>query len=147
MEPGRQGTFLNNMSWLDVSILREDETWTGAERMEPEMALLNEVPRNVSQGTEGGEEVKWYLGDDSFEVAPWLRQGGDRSRLKGEFQLVKHGDRLMWLLLRNKIASFEFLEKGLIGVRRSWIIIRKWVSNGGLIVTGLMILNICGEDL
>src|SRR5450759_4811407 len=40
MEPGRQGTFLNNMSWLDASILREDETWTGAERMEPKICLL-----------------------------------------------------------------------------------------------------------
>jgi hypothetical protein len=29
---GRIGTFLNHASWLDASIIREDESWTGGAR-------------------------------------------------------------------------------------------------------------------
>jgi hypothetical protein len=35
MEMGRIGTFINYLSWLEASIIRQDKSWAGATREEP----------------------------------------------------------------------------------------------------------------
>jgi hypothetical protein len=111
MDMGRIGTFLNGSSWLDASIIREDESWTGGERQEPAMALMTLAPVDVLQNIEAyarGEGVPWYLGNNPFELPPWFCRDGDRTKLKGGFKLVPHGERLTWLLQRNRVSCYDF---------------------------------------
>jgi hypothetical protein len=46
---GRIGTFLNHLSWLGASVIREDESWKGAERQKPIMALMTSAPGDEMQ--------------------------------------------------------------------------------------------------
>ncbi|KAF2668946.1 hypothetical protein BT63DRAFT_246314 [Microthyrium microscopicum] len=115
IQPGRDGTFLNQSSWLDAAIIREDETWLDTNKMEPAKALMRSAPNNemlgLAEETESQVCVPWYLGLNPFELPPWFVRGGDRNKMKGGYKLVPHGSRLMWLLQRNRISSSELVER------------------------------------
>jgi hypothetical protein len=116
MEVGRIGTFLNHASWLDASIIREDESWTGGDREEPMILLMSRAPRDVLQNTEEyalGQGVMWYLGYDPFTFPEWLCRDGERTKLQGGFKIVPHGERLTWLLQRNRVSCMEYAEKSI----------------------------------
>jgi len=117
MEMGRIGTFLNHTSWLDASIFREDESWAGVAREEPIKAIASSAPGDVVQYTDLSAQdqwLAWYVGDDPFSIPPWLSRDSDRVKIKGGYKLVPHGERLMWLLQRNRVSCMDFTEKQIV---------------------------------
>jgi hypothetical protein len=116
MEMGRIGTFLNHVSWLDASIIREDESWAGA-REEPISVIASSAPGDVVQYTDPSAQdqwLAWYVGDDPFNLPSWLSRDNDRTKIEGGFKFVPHSERLMWLLQRNRVFGVDLVEKQIV---------------------------------
>jgi hypothetical protein len=108
-------TYQNGASWIDATIFREDESWTGS-RQEPihvlERGLIEDGMLDALEGWErGGAAMKrgetaiYYLGHNPNILPSQLSQGGPK--MKGGFELVKN---LKWLVQRNRRGEKKFLE-------------------------------------
>jgi hypothetical protein len=112
------GTYRNGASWIDASIFREDESWTGndKDRQEPihvlERGLIEDGMLDALEGWQRGgaamkrgETAMYYLGHNPNKLPSQLSQGGPK--IKGGFELVKNKQ---WLVQRNLCGGEEFLE-------------------------------------
>jgi hypothetical protein len=104
--------YYNNGSWFDASIFREDESWVGKLRRDPMQMIPRVSPTwTYTDGEPIGRRKKArddyavvYSWKDPSILPAWLcREEPDK--LVGGFKLVKNGERLMWQLQRNRLAS------------------------------------------
>jgi hypothetical protein len=131
--PGTRGTYLNASSWFDASIFRPDKSWPSADRIEPIQALKDAVPDgymlNVAED-ERGESAMFYEWNSPYDFPRWYSPDGQK--VAGGFQVVKNGEKQMWLLQRNIISFRPFSEHGIEWTRDKLKEFKEilWPSNG-----------------
>ena len=86
----RQGTYTSDrdVSWFDISIFRQDESWTGGERQEPIHALVTEAWERFILPPEKEDDPKFMWADNPNTLTPWLYRNGSESKLVHGFEGV-----------------------------------------------------------
>jgi hypothetical protein len=131
--PGTEGTYRNAWSWFDASIFRPDKSWHSEDRIEPIQALREAVPDgymlNIAED-ERGESAMFYEWNTPYSFPLWFSPDGQK--VAGGFQVVKNGEKQMWLLQRNIVSFWPFSEHGVEWTRDKVKEFKEilWPSNG-----------------
>jgi hypothetical protein len=97
------GTYKGSFSWFEAAIFLEDESFEGTTRREPlEGLLLSGVGSQVPQYQMASNAPLFFVGNSPEDMMRTVKRNG--------YECRRNGERLTWLLQRNRVASQEYLE-------------------------------------